>query len=451
MLAFIWLLLQCWFALSLVTFYQVQRRFTKRAQKDPQVYRAFERVDLKKRGPRFTFHLILNSIFLFPLRASLLILSLIPASIYLWFLADKCILKATKDNIHEIASNGKSRARDNNDTERLMEDNAHQQYYRNILRWVLRGHVSLTMRMAGLKEIREYKVHNNNFDFPPEESRDRLLIERIEPTVGKVATRPPKMYVSNHVSIFDIFVFIVQLFPTFVAKAAVLNLPVIGNYAKSLNCLFVNRSCADNREKTASMIAERHDEIWKVSTTDFLRANTGGASSKTREFAKYVPDALSTNPSYNYDTPSMVVFPEGTTSSGRNVLPLKRGAFAGLRPVSPVVLMYRCPYISCAYDIIPFIWLAPLILSTPPWGLLTIDMYWLREVLPPSPLTGPKASRVEAFSCEIRKRMSRVLIGEADQDWPVPDDVNAFPDAWTGSMTVKRELLDYLFQSLFFE
>jgi lysophosphatidylcholine acyltransferase / lyso-PAF acetyltransferase len=50
----------------------------------------------------------------------------------------------------------------------------------------------------------------------------------------------------------------------------------------------------------------------------------------------------------------ITVFPEGGTSNGKYLLPFKRGAFAALRSVKPVVLKYSYGTLSPAWDVIPF-------------------------------------------------------------------------------------------------
>lgn len=46
--------------------------------------------------------------------------------------------------------------------------------------------------------------------------------------------------------------------------------------------------------------------------------------------------AVETTKSSDKTVPPLVIFPEGTTSAGRTILPFKRGAFQCMRPVTPV-------------------------------------------------------------------------------------------------------------------
>ena len=54
------------------------------------------------------------------------------------------------------------------------------------------------------------------------------------------------------------------------------------------------------------------------------------------------------------DYPPVVIFAEGGTSNGRYLLQFKRGAFAGLHAVKPVVIRYSYGIFSPSYDIGPF-------------------------------------------------------------------------------------------------
>ena len=89
----------------------------------------------------------------------------------------------------------------------------------------------------------------------------------------------------------------------YLAKAATKNAPIIGSVATSLQTVYVDRSNANDREKVFNQILEFQ--------SNFLN---GKAS-----------------------TPIMI-FPEGTTTSGRDLLKFKKGAFASLLPLKPVMI-----------------------------------------------------------------------------------------------------------------
>lgn len=52
--------------------------------------------------------------------------------------------------------------------------------------------------------------------------------------------------------------------------------------------------------------------------------------------------------------PPVVIFAEGGTSNGRYLLQFKRGAFAGLHAVKPVIIRYSYGIFSPSYDVGPF-------------------------------------------------------------------------------------------------
>eukprot|EP00918_Siedleckia_nematoides_P081354 GHVU01178415.1.p1 GENE.GHVU01178415.1~~GHVU01178415.1.p1 ORF type:complete len:272 (+),score=41.83 GHVU01178415.1:1-816(+) len=87
---------------------------------------------------------------------------------------------------------------------------------------------------------------------------------------------------------------------------------------------------------------------------------------------------------------NFLVFPEGTTSAGRAVLPLKFGVFHSLLPVTPIVLHYRCPHFHVSYEVVNSLEWLPLALASP--SLASLHVY----VLPPqSPSTDIAAGGLE--------------------------------------------------------
>eukprot|EP00922_Rhytidocystis_sp_ex-Travisia-forbesii_P048782 GHVS01072653.1.p1 GENE.GHVS01072653.1~~GHVS01072653.1.p1 ORF type:complete len:273 (-),score=27.32 GHVS01072653.1:1087-1833(-) len=142
---------------------------------------------------------------------------------------------------------------------------------------------------------------------------------------------PAKCVVSNHLSTLDVMYFMWSLYPSFVAKDAVNTNIFVGAFARHMRCLFVDRTCTNGREEASQAIAKRQVEL-----------DSGN----------------------NCQLPSLVIFPEGTTSNGTTILPFKQGAFRSLVDISPVVLVYRCPFVSVAYELIPTLWWFPIVLSS---------------------------------------------------------------------------------------
>ena len=51
----------------------------------------------------------------------------------------------------------------------------------------------------------------------------------------------------------------------------------------------------------------------------------------------------------------MVIYPEGGTSNGTHLLKFKKGAFAGLRSVQPIIIKYKNPVLineCCGYSLL---------------------------------------------------------------------------------------------------
>ena len=62
----------------------------------------------------------------------------------------------------------------------------------------------------------------------------------------------------------------------------------------------------------------------------------------------------------------MMIYPEGTQSNGQFLMPFKRGAFAGLNTVTPVVITYNSrDWLKVQWDVINFIELIILTFSSP--------------------------------------------------------------------------------------
>jgi lysophosphatidylcholine acyltransferase/lyso-PAF acetyltransferase len=120
------------------------------------------------------------------------------------------------------------------------------------------------------------------------------------------ASHTARLYVSNHVSWADILVAMLLSSPSFIAKAGVQDVPVVGTIAASMDCLFVQRENGGEKSGASSLVRSRLAQL------------SAGA------------------------TPPLWVFPEGTTTNGRFLLPFRVGAFlCGSVPLQPIVLLYN--------------------------------------------------------------------------------------------------------------
>ena len=124
--------------------------------------------------------------------------------------------------------------------------------------------------------------------------------------IGEPDLRHPVLYVANHCSYFDIMTLGSLLDANFVAKKEVASWPLIGFLARIAGTVFVERRARHSRTQ--------RDEM-KVRLSD------------NRE--------------------SLILFPEGTSSDGRSVLPFKSSLFSvaeaggAALPVQPISLSYN--------------------------------------------------------------------------------------------------------------
>jgi lysophosphatidylcholine acyltransferase/lyso-PAF acetyltransferase len=160
--------------------------------------------------------------------------------------------------------------------------------------------------------------------------------------------------VANHVGYTDVLALMVTHFPAFVARGATKDLPLIGTIrcgkggvgtgwigprletgrsptpappshhpptplpphsnSDAMGCLYVNRDKAAGAAGVAAAVADR------------ARAAAAGAARP------------------------LLLFPEGTTTNGRFLLPFKTGAFVAGAPVAPVVLAYGRTRVNPAWE-----------------------------------------------------------------------------------------------------
>lgn len=114
----------------------------------------------------------------------------------------------------------------------------------------------------------------------------------------------PGSIVSNHQCWLDIMMHMYRQPPSHVAKAAVKKIPFVGFIADSVGCLFIDRGSKDQKKDMITQIADRQKDC---------------------------EDGL---------YPPLILYPEGGTSNGHQLLQFKKGAFAGMRSVQPLIFRY---------------------------------------------------------------------------------------------------------------
>lgn len=128
--------------------------------------------------------------------------------------------------------------------------------------------------------------------------------------------RLASIIVSNHVAYIDILAYLsttTDVAVGFVAKAAIFSLPLIGPTAR----------------------------VWRCISVDRAKAGRAAGPSVTDQLVQR---------SLESDANPIVVFPEGTTSSGDYLLKFKRGAFVPGTPVKMAVLRYPFQQFNPAFD-----------------------------------------------------------------------------------------------------
>lgn len=134
-----------------------------------------------------------------------------------------------------------------------------------------------------------------------------------EPVSSPQSGPSPAGIVSNHLSWADILVHMSHFFPAFVARSSTAKTPFVGSISKAMGCLYVER-------------AKSKDETSKTDK---------GAGSGVSSLVKARMES-----SQRSGERPLLLFPEGTTTNGRFLLPFKSGAFLAGQPVQPVIIQY---------------------------------------------------------------------------------------------------------------
>lgn len=124
--------------------------------------------------------------------------------------------------------------------------------------------------------------------------------------------------ISNHVSWLDIMILIGQKGNGFITSDKVASFPFVGTVCTWLGSIYVSRLDKESRANTIKMLDEKMKNI-----------------------------------ALNKEYSELAIFPEGTTSNGRYLLPFKQGAFMNFLPLKPLVIeIDSLSKISLAMDII---------------------------------------------------------------------------------------------------
>ena len=111
------------------------------------------------------------------------------------------------------------------------------------------------------------------------------------------------LIISNHIGFFDVVVLMAKYSVGFMAKIDVKDYYFVGPIATAMHCLYIKRESSEERKKIFDQLEETQKFFYE---------------------GKFLAP--------------LAMFPEGTTTSGRNILKFKKGTFYALLPVKPVII-----------------------------------------------------------------------------------------------------------------
>ena len=170
-------------------------------------------------------------------------------------------------------------------------------------RWLISEYVALCMRLfSPIWGVVYYRNRRPKVDY------SKWLGPNWEPTYDGAT-----MLVCNHQSWYDIvmtFLF-VRPMPGFIAKTSIKRIPAVGAAATAIGSIFFDRRDRTRRNEVFELIKEKQDLAEKKLAGPLL------------------------------------LYPEGCSTNGESLAKFKKGAFANLKPVKPLVI--RCDaLIGCA-------------------------------------------------------------------------------------------------------
>jgi len=198
---------------------------------------------------------------------------------------------------------------------------------------------------------------------------------------GEWDTSCPAIAVAPHAGALDGFIFLCLGFPRPVILEPYAKIPVVKQILRAANALLV--------------------PIQSSAKSSAVRAVDGGSKKTNATADAILRHKQSYDPSASGAAP-VVLFAEGITHSGRQLLPFFRGAFEGGSPVQPVVLRYPYTYHNAAAWTRPFLdslgtHLCRMFCT--PWMRITVDY------LPPQRPTVDGAQDGQLMAEAVRVQM----------------------------------------------
>lgn len=161
-----------------------------------------------------------------------------------------------------------------------------------------------------------------------------------------MSKKVPSTLIANHVSWLDGFVFSRRIVPSFAPMEPLRHVPLVCTMCNALGSLYIPQGASQEiRDKTLSLIKERQE---------LIQEGDG-------------------------DYPPLLIFPEGTTSNGKQLFQFKKGAFLAEKKIRPYTLTYSNGTVHPAWDNIDFL---PFIIFFLSWGCYTCRMQQLPDFEP---------------------------------------------------------------------
>lgn len=252
-----------------------------------------------------------------------------------------------------------------------------------------------TLRLLGVFEVDHYVLEKNDHVYG--KIGYSCLKSDKPPATDNVVT-----IVSNHISILDISFFMRYISCGFVAQKEIRENYILGTFADIIGCIYVDRSCTETRSKAKYLIQDRQFRRFEL-----VNSKTNVTSPlKETEYSNnlFFWNKICKYFYFSEKTP-LVIFPEGTTTNGNDIIPFKLGAFESLTPVMPVVLLYEYSAYSPAFDIVPFWVLICLLFCN--YGKITLSAYWLPQMY--AVKTESNEHSTKDFANLVREIMIKVL------------------------------------------
>lgn len=207
---------------------------------------------------------------------------------------------------------------------------------------------------TGFWSVRRVKIDGGDGSFVASNTQGKRKLARSQRR-GKETRQPVAVgaIVSNHIGWADILIHMCMWLPSFVARDDTARLPFIGITSVAMGCLFVDREKGDQGKSV---------------NKEFI-----GVATRVKQRMEDIAAGKGPN------RRPILLFPEGTTTNGRYLLPFRTGAFIAGVPVQPSILKYGPSRVSPAWETISGAWHIFLMLTNP---LHSVTIYELPVYMP---------------------------------------------------------------------